>query len=1151
MSRPIDPRLLRRLPTCRRLVAVLVALQLVGAVLTIAQATLLADAVVRIFAGSAGARGVLGAAVAIAVVMSGRAGVAAVQEWVTARASTATRAELRGRTLAAVVRLGPLWSRRQPPGRLVTAAGTGPEALDGYLTRAVPAFVAAVVVPGAVLARIAWADWQSGVILLVLLPLVPVFMVLVGIVTKHHVERQYAILARIAGHFLDLLRGLTTLRVYGRAAAQERTVQRATETYRAQAMRTLRVAFLSGLVLDLLAALSVAVVAVDVGLRLAGGHVAFGTALLVLILAPELFAPLRAMGAHHHAAQEGAAAAAAALDIIDEADDAAPSERSGGVRPGALTSIALDDVTVRHPDRTLPALAGARLDLRAGEITALTGASGSGKSTVLQTLLRFTQPESGAVVIVGADATVDLADLDAERWRSSLAWLPQRPRPSRPTVAEEVRLGAPEADARAVTEACRMCHTPAEDTLLGADGRGVSAGERRRIALARALLRARNLRAAGRVPVVLLDEPSEDLDAATESVVAGVIHHLRDWALVVVATHSERLIGLADQRVELRAGRIVAVSTQAPDQVLPAPVESPHADRAPAATPAGSAPSFRLRDVVRAAGATNRLALAASLAGLTALFGLGLTATSMWLISRAAQHPNVQALAVAVVGVRTFALSRALLRYGERLATHDVALRMLSTLRLQVFARLRVASTGPVAELRRGDLLRRFVADVDGAQEGLVRAVVPGCAAAAAAAGCVGLAAMLVPAAAGWLAAGLLAGGLLVPLAAHRSAADADGLVRAAGQRESRTTELLDGLDELVAYGAAAQAVQAVHSADAAAVRAARRPALAAAVGVFGSGLVAAVTMAGVICAAAQARTDGQLSAVNVGVLVVCVLAGFEAVGTLPAAVVAWARCRAGLDRVAEVAERIEPLGAPSGRRAAPVAAPGLIGQDLSLAPGPGERWVLRNSDFELAPGRRVALVGPSGCGKSTLLAAAVRLLAVQSGQVAITAGSVQLALSELRAEDVPPMIAGSLQGDHVFDVSLRDNLRFVRPGATDADLDEVARRVGLLDDVDALPDGWSTAAGPDGSALSGGQRQRLLLARALVADPSILVLDEPTAHLDADLERSVLADLFAATHGRTLLLTSHHALPVREADEVLSIDDLQIRPAVPRVSVS
>ncbi|MBN9620676.1 MAG: ABC transporter, partial [Actinobacteria bacterium] len=325
MSRLVDRRLVRQVPAMRRLLPVLGAIQLAAALAIVVQAGLLADLIVRIFDHSAGAHAVLDEVGLLVGVGAARAGLAALQEWVVGRASLTVRSELRARTLAAVVALGPLWVRRQPAGRVLTATGPGLDALDGYVTRALPAAVAAMVVPPVVLVRIGLADWSSAVILAVLLPLVPLFLALVGITTHRHVQRQYAALGQLAGRFVDLLRGLTTLRIYGRAEAQEEALRRVTDSYRQRTLATLRVAFLSGLVLDLLAALSVAVVAVDVGLRLDGGHVSLATALLVLLLAPELFAPLRAVGAHHHATEEGTTAAVAALDIVDEAVEGRPA----------------------------------------------------------------------------------------------------------------------------------------------------------------------------------------------------------------------------------------------------------------------------------------------------------------------------------------------------------------------------------------------------------------------------------------------------------------------------------------------------------------------------------------------------------------------------------------------------------------------------------------------------------------------------------------------------------------------------------------------------------------------------------------------------------------------------------------------------------
>ncbi|HEV7204186.1 MAG TPA: thiol reductant ABC exporter subunit CydD [Jatrophihabitans sp.] len=1147
MSRPLDPRLLKHVPAVRRLVVTLGTVQVVAAALTVAQAALLADVVVTVFGGHTGAGGVLGRLVALVGVGVGRAATAALQEFLAARASVRVRADLRRTTLEAVVHLGPRWAARQPAGRLVNATGPGLDALDGYVTRALPALVGACVVPPIVLATITWTDWTSGLALLALIPLVPLFMALIGVTTKRLVERQYRVLSRLSGQFLDLVRGLTTLRVYGQAEAQERTLRSVTEAYRTQTMASLRIAFLSGLALDLIAALSVAVVAVDIGLRLDSGSAAFATALLVLLLAPELFAPLRAVGAQHHASQEGGAAIAAALDIVDEAGDEASAARSRAatepVRPSGR--FELQFVSVVYEGRTEPALAGVDLAVEPGRVVALTGPSGAGKSTVLATLLGTVAPTGGAVLVGTAAGDLALRDLDPDAWRAGVAWLPQRPRPSRPTVADEIRLGDPTADAAVVAAACAACQAPAPGTRLGEDGTSVSAGQRRRIALARALVRAWAVRARGGLPVVLLDEPSEDLDRATEQVVASVISSFAGWATVVVATHSERLAAVADQRVRMAGGRVVAIEAQEP---VPVPESTAPEAVAPAeativSVPVRSVTPYRLRDLARESGAARRLIRAAALSALAALTGLGLTASSMWLISRAAQHPNVQALAVAVVGVRTFAIGRAALRYVERLVTHDGALQLLTNLRVRVFAALRPLSPTVLGGYGRGDLLRRFVGDVDGAQEGLVRAVVPMFGALACSLGAVTLAAALEPAAGVVLAAGLVVGGAVVPLAAFRGAGSATALVAAAGRRDRHSSALVDALDEVHAYGAAGRGIAEIAAADGEVARHARRPALVAAGGVLGSGATAAVTLSLVLAAAARAVVEGRLSGVEVGVLAVCVLTAFEAVATLPSALVAWSRCRAGLRRVAEVTAEGAGVPEPATPATVPPGPLGLTAADLELAPAPGAPPVLRHAALDLRPGTRLAVMGPSGCGKSTLLAAALRLLPVSDGSLALTGAGVAAELGDLPAAAVPPVVAGSLQGDHVFDATLRDNLRVVKPEASDEDLDALAERVGLGELIVSLPDGWSTPAGPDGATLSGGQRQRLLLARALLADPEVLVLDEPTAHLDPETERRVLDDVLDATSGRTVLMTTHRRLDDDRVDATVQLADGALRP--------
>ncbi|MCW2497607.1 thiol reductant ABC exporter subunit CydD, partial [Jatrophihabitans sp.] len=612
MSRPVDPRLIRGVPSVRRYLVALSVLQGLAAVLVIVQACLLASSVVTVFVHHEYGGPLLTRLVLLGAAGIGRAGVSAAVEQIAARASVRVRADLRRRTLDAIVTLGPAWAQRQESGRLAGVAGPGLDGLDGYVARALPALVSAGLTPVVVLATITVADWQSGLLLVAMLPLVPLFMALVGVTTKRRVERQYLLLSRLAGQFMDLLRGLTTLRIYGQADRQEQTLRAASQRYRRETMAALRITFLSALVLDLVAALSVAVVAVDVGLRLDHGSLSFLTALVVLFLAPELFAPLRAMGAQFHANQEGATASGACLDLIEEAATTRAAQPAAAV--AAAGTVVLDGVRVHYPDRHEAALDSVYLTVQPGEVAVIDGASGAGKSTILATLLGFVAPTSGSVLVGLEHDIVDLAGLDADSWRRNVAWVPQRPAPTQATVAAEVGLGDPGASDPELRAVCDECRTPDPQTRLGEDGRWVSAGQRRRIALARALLRARAVHRRGAVPLVLLDEPSEDLDADTEQVVAAVIVALQGWATVIVATHSPVLAAVAQRRITVAGGKVVANQLQRPRH---RPVSSAPAGPLPPAaasiTPAPQLHRLRLRDLAHEQGAVGKLVRAAAL----------------------------------------------------------------------------------------------------------------------------------------------------------------------------------------------------------------------------------------------------------------------------------------------------------------------------------------------------------------------------------------------------------------------------------------------------------------------------------------------------------------------------------------------------------
>ncbi len=548
--RPLDPALLRRAPALRAYLAALGVLGAASAGLILAQAVLLSAMITRAALGGAGQHELAGSLRFLLAVVAARALVA----WLTARAgvraSAGARAQLRSALLAGALRRGPAWLAGERAGELALTATTGLDALDGYVTRYLPQLVLAVLVPVALLARVAWADPTSALTMGLTLPLIPVFMVLIGKTAQQRMQSQWALLGQLSGHFLDIVEGLPTLRVFGRARAQVEAVRRVTDRYRAETMSTLRIAFLSALVLELLATLSVALVAVSIGLRLVQGRLDLQTALLVLLLAPEVYLPLRQVGMAFHACADGLEAAARAMDIAVDEPDTALSTAASGTDPAASTAtvrlplpphVRVCDLTVRYPGRDLPALTGVSFDVAAGAVVALTGPSGIGKSTVLAALLGFVPAAPGTVCVDGHHP----AELD----RAATAWVPQRPRLPGRTVAEVVRLGSESASDTVVRRA--LADVGADfvrrlDDEVGEDGIGLSTGQRRRLALARALLRVRS-----GARLVLLDEPSEGLDAEAEAAVRTLIGELAGSATVVLVTHSAALASIADRTVSL------------------------------------------------------------------------------------------------------------------------------------------------------------------------------------------------------------------------------------------------------------------------------------------------------------------------------------------------------------------------------------------------------------------------------------------------------------------------------------------------------------------------------------------------------------------------------------------------------------------------
>ncbi|WP_019815719.1 thiol reductant ABC exporter subunit CydD, partial [Saccharomonospora saliphila] len=658
--------------------------------------------------------------------------------------------ELRARVVDRALRLGPEWIDDRGAARLTALTTRGLDALDAYFTDYLPALVTAMALPVGIGAAVLVADWPSAVIIAVTLPLLPLFAVLIGTYTADRVGAATDAVHRLSGHLLELVRALPALVAFRRAEAQATAVRRVSDRHRRTTLSTLRLAFSSAFALELAATLSVALVAVVIGVRLVSGDLSLAVGLGVLILAPECYQPIRSVGAAFHASQDGVEAVRRVADVLDE------PEPGGGTHVPGRGEIVLSGLRVRRRGGFAPD--GLTRTVRPGHTTWLSAPSGAGKSTTLAVLLGFVRPASGTVTVDG----VPLDEIDWPAWRESVAWVPQSPAFAGGTVRAELELAAPrehpgvgettrlDEDVTAVLD--RVGLTGFADRSVG----GLSAGQRQRVAVARALLRLR--RGAW---LLLLDEPTAHLDAASARLVWSAVSEAeRGGAAVVLAAHArgaddQALVGGGDGGTAgaVGAGRAdgesagsgvrtagaqraagpVAVGAVGTSAVGTSTVgtsgdgtsaDSPRAGGDVEAGRTGARTAFARPLPLRSLG-DRRLARGVLLGATALLSGIALTATSGWLIARASQQPPILTLTVAVVGVRTFGLARAGLRYLERLATHDGAFRVATRLRERLWQALVRLGPARTHRLRRGEGVRRLVDDVDAVRDLLPRVVTP------------------------------------------------------------------------------------------------------------------------------------------------------------------------------------------------------------------------------------------------------------------------------------------------------------------------------------------------------------------------------------------------------------------------------------------
>jgi ATP-binding cassette subfamily C protein CydCD len=1093
------------------------------------------------------------------------------------RAALGVKEELRAELLETALRNG-VRSAGPSDGGLAVLATRGLDALDSYYTQYLPALVNCAAIPLLLGARILFADWVSAVVIVLTVPLVPVFMVLIGRYTEDKVRDAQAALSRLSGHMLELAKGLPVLVGLGRAAAQRRALEDISEDYRSRTMGTLRTAFLSALALELIATISVAVVAVFIGVRLVHGDMALEAGLLALILAPDCYLPLRELGTAHHASDDGRAALAETTAVLEAPEprrlvpDPAPAE-PGGVEaadvagPGRLT---VRDLTVSYPGRQGPAVGPLSFTAPAGLVTALDGPSGAGKSTALG-VLAGTVGTGGGTAVSGTVEGFAAGDV---------AWVPQHPVMVADTVRGEVLLyltAGTLAAGTAATSAAAGDEAPAGGVLrclaaVGAEHLAdkhpaeLSPGELRRVALARGLAR---IEAGARV--LLLDEPTAHLDRESAERVHGAIRSLRGRATVILVAHDRQTRELADRIVPLSGSGAAAsaapaveisaaayASASAADPVAADPTAAVPIAADPAASPDGGG-VFSVEAGTTAAGVPvagaqpgsghmagmlarllvpvrGRFAASGFVGALAALFAVALSGLSGWLILRASEQPPIMYLLTAIVGVRFFGIGRAVLRYCERLLLHEAVFASLTKLRGGLWASLSQRALSLRRLLQGGNVLGAVIEDVDTVRDLLPRVVLPPVTAVAVAAAAAGTLGWLLPAALPAALAAALVSLVAAPAAAllaDRMSAQAEQRLRSGVLR--RVAAALDARAELHANGAKRPVLDGIRALDRDATAAVRRSAWAEG---LGQALTVAACGAGALYSAVLAAPQvlaGSLPATTVGVVVLLQLALAEPFGAMTTAVRQFPALRAVLRRIGEsgVLQPGEPgangkdTAQPSRPDSREFGLPGVELDGLSAA-WPGGGAVFSGLSAVAEPGRWLAVTGPSGAGKSTLLAVMLGFLPARAGRIAVTGTA-----------------AWCPQEAHLFDSTVRGNLLLGSPrqesgtgsaAETEQAMREALAAVGLTPLLARLEDGLDTRIGPGGAFLSGGERQRLAVARTLMTQADVILLDEPTAHLDAESGRALIADLRAGLASRTVVLVTHNPADISSGDALLDL---------------
>jgi len=1083
------------------------------------------------------------------------------------RASSAAckiKQDLRKQLFSHIQDLGPSSLRSEAgeaearTGELVNLATEGIDALEAYFSQYMPQIALAALIPLTILIFVFPSDFLSGMILLVTAPLLPLFMVLIGSAAEALTRKQWLGLSRMSAYFLDVLQGLTTLKSLGRSRDQIDVIKKVSEHYRQSTMSVLRVTFLSALALELIATLGTALVAVEIGIRLLYGKLAFEQAFFILLLAPEFYLPLRLLATRFHAGMAGVEAANHIFQILDlpitaNAHDADNLERPQ-INRIPPPSIVFKDVRFAYSDDH-PTLDGISFEIPSGKMTALIGESGAGKTTLTRLLLRFLQPQSGEIIVDGKL----LSDIPLAHWRENLAWVPQNPYLFNDTIAANIKLAKPNADETAIQQAARLAHADefiiefpqGYETQIGERGVRLSAGQAQRIALARAFLKD--------APLLILDEATSHLDPEMDELLRGSLERLTRDRTVLVIAHHRTTIAKANQVIKLSHGRVdqaleVIASTVQAGQNSRLPMALPQIQETSAIsiapknveTKRSQKQSVESRLFNLLSPVKGRILLSILLGFATIASGVGLMATAAYIISAAALQPSIAELQVAIVGVRFFGLSRGVFRYLERLVSHDVTFRLLAQWRVWFYQALEPLAPSSLMRYHSGDLLTRVIRDIGSLESFYVRTVAPPLVALLVSIATIlflgGFGAELAWGLMGFLILAGLGLPLLILILSRRLGPQ---IIQGRAQLSTLLIDGIQGMPDLLTCGQAETQVERVNQAGERLTQLQARMAGVTALQTAFGGLVANLGMLTVLVLAIQRVSLGQLDGVFLGVVTLTALTCFEAMQPLPLVAQNFDANRLAAQRLYELVDAPSPVVDP----AEPLIPPedsSLEVQNLSFQyppwmdneiPSKHATFGLQDISFSLPQGKHIALIGPSGAGKTTLANLLLRFWEYQQGSICL--GNHELHLYS--QDEIRKRIAIISQNTYLFSATIKDNLLIAKPRATNDDIIQAVRQAQLLDFIQSLPAGYNTWIGEHGLRLSAGERQRLAIARALLKDSPLLILDEPTANLDPVTELAVLNSIQALSQGRSTITITQRMVGLEAMDEIIVLQNGRI----------